>query len=244
MKKEWFASWFDSPFYHILYKNRNNDEAQSFISKLVKNIQLTKGDKVMDLACGKGRHARMLHQSGLNVLGVDLSPNSISSAKEHETDELSFDVHDMRNVYPGVKFDAIFNLFTSFGYFDHESDNLKMLASIHTMLEKNGLLIIDFMNASSVIKNLVKEETKTVDDVEFSIKRTYDGKHIFKEISFNNGEIVQQYTERVQAILLNDFKRLLLKSNFKILRTFGDFDLNPFDEAKSDRLIIIAQKSE
>jgi len=243
MKKEWFASWFDSPFYHILYKNRNDDEAQRFITNLVQFIDLPSGSKVMDLACGKGRHARMLHQEKLDVLGVDLSPNSISSAKEHETDHLSFDVHDMREVYPNNKFDAIFNLFTSFGYFDDESDNLKMLHSIHTMLNENGLLIIDFMNASKVIANLVEQEVKKVDNVSFSIQRSYDGKHIFKHISFQDIEENQQYIERVQAVLLSDFKRLLLKSNFKILRTFGDFDLNPFEEKNADRLIIIAQKT-
>ncbi len=82
MKKEWFASWFDSPFYHILYKNRDDEEAQQFISNLIQHIHLKKNAKVMDLACGKGRHARMLHQEGLRVLGVDLSPNSISAAKK------------------------------------------------------------------------------------------------------------------------------------------------------------------
>jgi len=243
MKKEWFASWFDSPFYHILYKNRNDDEAQRFISNLVQFIHLPSGSKVMDLACGKGRHARMLHQEGLNVLGVDLSPNSISEARKHSCEHLSFDVHDMREVYPNHTFQAIFNLFTSFGYFDDESDNLKMLHSIRSMLRNDGLLVIDFMNASKVIANLVKQEIKTVDNIQFTIERSYDGKHIFKHISFHDGEKEQQYTERVQAILLKDFKRLFIESNFKILRTFGDFDLNDFDEKNSDRLIIIAQKT-
>lgn len=244
MKKEWFASWFDSPFYHILYKNRDDEEAQQFISNLIQHIHLKKNAKVMDLACGKGRHARMLHQEGLRVLGVDLSPNSISAAKKIEQDGLSFDVHDMREVYSNEKFEAIFNLFTSFGYFNDESDNIKMLESIHSMLNKDGLLIIDFMNASKVISNLVENEIKTVDDVQFTIKRTYDGKHIFKNISFNDGKQIQQHTERVQAVLLNDFKRLLHLNNFKILSIFGDFDLNHFDEENSDRLIIIAQKTE
>ncbi len=119
-----------------------------------------------------------------------------------------------------------------------------MLESIHSMLNKDGLLIIDFMNASKVISNLVENEIKTVDNVQFTIKRTYDGKHIFKNISFNDGKQIQQHTERVQAVLLNDFKRLLHLNNFKILSIFGDFDLNHFDEENSDRLIIIAQKTE
>ncbi len=244
MKKEWFASWFDSPYYHILYKNRDDNEAQRFITNLVKEINLKENSKVMDLACGKGRHARILNELGLNVLGVDLSPNSIAFAQKFERNNLSFDVHDMRKVYPDRKFDAIFNLFTSFGYFDDESDNLKVLKSVHSMLNKNGLVIIDFMNVSKVVANLVAKEKKTVDDVEFSIQRKYNGRHILKHISFHDGKQRQEFTERVQAIHLHDFKRLFQESNFKILRTFGDFDLNAFDEKNSDRLIIIAQKSE
>ncbi len=242
MTKDWFADWFDSPYYHILYKNRDEKEANLFISRLVSFIELPKESTVLDLACGKGRHAKMLFESGFNVLGVDLSPQSIEFASKESVKGLDFQVHDMREVIEGKKFSAIFNLFTSFGYFDADSENLKMLRSIHSMLEDEGLLIIDFMNAVKVIENLVTEENKTVDDVKFDIERRYDGQHIFKDIRFSDGEINRHYTERVQAVKISDFEAMLATSNFEILRTFGDFDLNDFDEDTSDRLIIIAQK--
>ena len=242
MTKEWFADWFDSPYYHLLYKNRDEKEAKRFIFNLIKNIDIKHNARVLDLACGKGRHAKMLHETGFDVLGVDLSPNSISSANKEKTDGLSFQVHDMREVIPGEKFDAIFNLFTSFGYFDDSSDNLKMLQSIHTMLNEDGLLIIDFMNASKVIAQLVTEEKKQVEDVVFDIQRRYDGQHIYKDIRFLDNGNQRHYTERVQAVKLQDFQSLLSAANFEILRTFGDFDLNDFDEKNSNRLILIAQK--
>ncbi|HIP33062.1 MAG TPA: class I SAM-dependent methyltransferase [Crocinitomicaceae bacterium] len=244
MTKDWFADWFDSPYYHILYKNRDEIEANLFISRLVSFIELPKESTVLDLACGKGRHAKMLFESGFNVLGVDLSPQSIEFASQESVKGLDFQVHDMREVIQGRKFTAIFNLFTSFGYFDSEAENLKMLDSIHSMLEKDGLLIIDFMNAVKVIDNLVEKEEKIVDDVKFDIERRYDGQHIFKDIRFIDGKINRHYTERVQAVKISDFEKMLTATNFKILRTFGDFNLNDFDETTSDRLIIIAQKKQ
>jgi len=199
--KEWFADWFDTPYYHILYKNRNDEEAAHFIENLIEFIQLDLGSRVLDLA-----------------------------------------VHDMRQVIDGEKFDAIFNLFTSFGYFDSIEDNLDVIRSIHTMLIKNGYLVIDFMNAEKVISNLVLTEVKTVDGITFNIERKYDGKHIFKNIRFEADGQIHHYTERVQALKLDDFEQLLNETGFAIIRIFGDFSLNAYDAKTSDRLIITAKK--
>jgi 2-polyprenyl-3-methyl-5-hydroxy-6-metoxy-1,4-benzoquinol methylase len=87
---EWFENWFDSEYYHLLYDNRNHEEADLFVSNLLAFLKLPKGAKVMDLACGKGRHSYFLNASGLDVLGVDLSSNSISEAKEMENESLHF----------------------------------------------------------------------------------------------------------------------------------------------------------
>ena len=242
MEKEWFASWFDTSYYHTLYKNRNDAEAKKFILNLIGNLKLPKTDKVLDLACGKGRHSVTLNESGYDVLGVDLSPASIASANNYKNDRLRFEVHDMREVIKNESFGAIFNLFTSFGYFDDTEDNKKVLNSIHSMLSNEGVLVIDFMNAKRVIENLVETEVKRVDELVFNISRRYDGNHIYKEIKFEDIGKSFSYTERVQALKKDDFENLLSACNFEILRTFGDFNLSEFNEKDSDRLIIIAQK--
>ncbi len=231
--QNWFESWFDSPFYHKLYQNRDFSEAEFFIQNLVNFLDLNHSEKVLDLACGKGRHAFNLSQFGLDVLGVDLAENSILQAKEFENKNLRFDVHDMREIYKNEKFDYIFNLFTSFGYFDDESDNLKVLNSINSMLESNGKLVIDFMNATKVINNLVLKEEKTCENTLFNIERNYDGKHIFKNIAFTDEDKDYNIKERVQALKLADFKGLLEKAGFELLNTFGEFSLNDFDEQNS-----------
>jgi len=240
-EKEWFSTWFDTSYYHVLYKHRNDSEAAIFIDHLTKKLNLGKGSRVLDLACGKGRHSVMLHQAGLDVLGVDLSKNSISAAKQYATTNLRFSVHDMRELIPNKTFDAVFNLFTSFGYFDSASENTRVIKSVCKMLTTNGLLVIDFMNARKAINELVKSEEKIIDGIHFSIRRNWDGKHIYKYIDVKDGDFTHTFMERVQSLFLVDFEELL-KIDFTITNIFGDYQLNSFKEENSDRLIIIAQK--
>lgn len=242
--KDWFETWFDTPYYHRLYKHRNDEEAQQFIDKLVAFLQPQREDKCLDLACGKGRHAKYLSEKGLNVTGVDLSANSISQAKKHEQNNLRFDVHDMREVYKKNTFDYVFNLFTSFGYFDAHQDNLKVLNAIRQSLVPKGKVVIDFMNVNKSIANLIEEEVKEVDGIPFYIQRKFDGEHIHKFIKFEDKGKSYEFKERVQALQKNDFEALLKKSNLKLLSIFGDYKLSPFDQTESDRLIIIAEKNE
>jgi cyclopropane fatty-acyl-phospholipid synthase-like methyltransferase len=240
---DWFETWFDTAYYHTLYKHRDNVEAEKFIKNLLDYLKLPKGSKCLDLACGKGRHSLFLNKNGLNVTGLDLSANSIESAKSMENDTLKFDVHDMRKVYNTDEFHAIFNLFTSFGYFDTNEDNLKVLNSIHEMLDDKGVLVIDFMNAKKSISNLVESEEKEIDGIKFKLRRSFDGNHIHKNIQFKDSDREFNFNERVQALYKKDFERLLDKSGFMIENIFGDFNLNSFDESNSNRLIIIARKA-
>ena len=240
-KKEWFAEWFDTPYYHILYQNRGEDEARGFMEALLSKLNLPSGASLLDLACGKGRHSITLNSFGFKVLGVDLSLNSITQAKLNENPNLSFDVHDMREPLEGRTFDAIFNLFTSFGYFDTHEENTQVCESMAKMLAPGGRLVIDFMNAKKVVSGLVPFEKKRVNDIEFNIYREYTGTHIIKTISFSDKSQKYSYQEKVQAITQEQFMELL-RPYFDVDFTFGSFDLEDFSLSKSERLIIIATR--
>jgi SAM-dependent methyltransferase len=240
-KKEWFAEWFDTPYYHILYKNRDNHEARVFIKSLVDLLQLPEASSVLDLACGKGRHSITLNEFGYTVLGVDLSAQSIAHANQFSNSSLSFAVQDMREPIQSKRFDAVFNLFTSFGYFSSKHENEKVCQAMAQMLNSGGKLVIDFMNAQKVIQNLVPSELKKVQDIEFDIKRIYSGTHIIKQISFQDKGQKFEFQEQVQAIDLSMFKELLAPY-FTIDSIFGSFELNEYIASESDRLIIIATR--
>ena len=107
---EWFSSWFTTSYYHILYKNRNHDEAKRFLFSLTQNLKLNYSDKILDLACGKG-HSIELNSLGYNVVGADLSKNSIDFANQYSNEKLNFKVADMRalNVKVNIKQSLIFS---------------------------------------------------------------------------------------------------------------------------------------
>ncbi|WP_330441660.1 SAM-dependent methyltransferase [Flavobacterium sp. C4GT6] len=241
MQKEtnnWFASWFDTPYYHILYKDRDYEEAQLFMDNITGYLNLPENAKILDLACGKGRHSIYLNKLGYDVTGADLSENSIKEASKHTNDKLHFVVHDMRDTC-NEKYDAIFNLFTSFGYFESDDDNLITLKAIHNSLTEYGFAVIDFMNVHKVITDLVPQETKVKDGIEFHIKRYVEDNHIIKEIDFNDNGQQFHFTEKVKALTLEDFEAMMEEAGIYLLDVFGDYKLHKFYKNESERLIMI-----
>jgi len=235
-----YNNWFDSKYYHILYKNRNHQEAREFIKKLLKHLKLKKKSKVLDAGCGKGRHSIEIEKLGHIVTGIDLSKNSIKSAKKHENINLKFLVHDILEPL-NIEFDAVLNLFTSFGYYERNKD-LEILLSLQKNLNKNGIGVIDFFNIKTVKDNLVKKEEVILENIKFNIKRKIDKLSVTKEILFIDNNKEYKFKESVNTLSIIDFKNYFKKTNLEIIEFFGDYDLNKFEEKKSPRLIIIFKK--
>ena len=238
----WFANWFDSSYYHILYKNRDEKEAELFIENLITKLQIKKESKLIDIACGKGRHATYFNSLGLDVTGVDLSPNSIATATKNENATLQFAVHDMREIYQENSFDVVTNLFTSFGYFEKDEDEQKAITAMANNLKSEGILIIDFMNVKKVIANLVLNEQKVIDKITFNIKRKVESGHIIKDIEIIDSSKKQKFQEKVKAITLSDFSEFISGAGLKIIDIFGNYKLEDFNATSSDRLILICKK--
>ncbi len=238
----WFKDWFNSPYYHILYKNRDCEEAERFIDSIIDLLKPKQNAKFLDLACGKGRHSVFLNKKGFDVTGIDLSENSIKCANTFENDKLHFYVHDMRKLFRTNYFDYVFNLFTSFGYFENEKDNFATINTIQKALLPNGIVVIDFFNAKKVMDCLKKQENKIIDGINFDIHKKIENGFIIKQIKFTDKNQSYSFEEKVQALTLADFEKFLNNSKLKIVNLLGDYQLNPFNETNSDRLIIIAQK--
>lgn len=238
----WYANWFDTPFYHILYKNRDYKEAEVFMTNLLSHLNPPAGSKILDLACGKGRHSVFMAEKGYDVTGVDLSKQSIEYAKQFEKPGLKFDVHDMREVYQEGEFDYIFNLFTSFGYFSDESENQRAIDAMYQTLSNDGILVVDFMNTFKVAANLKEKEVKEIDGIVFKIKREIVGKIIVKTIEFTHEKQNYSFQERVMGLTINDFEKYFKVSGLKLKDTFGNYELDYYSKNTSDRLILVAQK--
>ena len=235
---KWFQSWFDTSYYHLLYKHRNYKEAEFFIKNIVAYLNLEKDDSILDLACGKGRHSIFLNSLGYHVTGLDLSKNSIEHAKTHESSSLHFEVHDMRDLFKS-KFEVVLNLFTSFGYFKEEEDNFKVIQTIKSSLKQNGIGIIDFMNSPVVIENLIAHNTYETDNVKFELKRNYTDGFITKEIEVIDAGKSFHFEEKVRAFTFHDFETMLSNVGLHLLDCFGSYKLEPFNIKTSERLILI-----
>lgn len=252
-KKEWFANWFDSPYYHILYQNHNEQNAKDFIDTLFQkltpqyaDLKPTSAYRILDLACGKGRHSRYMASKGFDVTGIDLSENSIKFARQYESENLSFFQHDMRKQFRINYFDYIFNIFTSFGYFDKEEDNLTALKCVHSGLKHDGTFILDYFNSYWVRQTMIPSYEQSAAGITFHITKHIENGHIFKSIAFDveEGKTIKKYQfqEKVRLFSLRDFEFLFEKAGLKIVEKYGDYQLNPFDEKTSNRLIIKAVK--
>ncbi|MCH2199372.1 MAG: methyltransferase domain-containing protein [Flavobacteriales bacterium] len=246
--QDWFFEWFNSPYYHLLYGNRSDEEAASFVQQLMRHIhqeyfeaQTVAELSVLDLACGKGRHARAMHELGMNVMGVDLAEDSIKEAKEISSPSIAFEVADMRSFSLARNFNIVTNLFTSFGYFDDESENQQVIAQVKKHLLGNGIFVIDFLNLDWVRATLVEQEAKEAGGVSFHIRRRIEGGHILKDIEFSDKGSDYHYQERVQAIDTEQMRCLLEGEGFEIQAVYGSYALEEHS-ADSNRLIMIARK--
>lgn len=238
---EWFASWFDSPWYPILYRHRDHREAEAFIGALLRHLNAPPGAQFLDLACGRGRHSRFIHEQGYQVLGLDLSPASIADAQAFAAQGLRFGVHDMRDPFPG-NFDYILNLFTSFGYFSDQRENLKVLRNVKAALRPGGSFVLDFMNADRALRLLVPEEEQEVDEkLRFAIRRRVENGIIVKEIKVILPEEEHRFEERVQALTEADFKQLFEEAGLNAVECWGDYAGNAYNPQDSPRMIWFCQ---
>lgn len=242
MADAWYECWFNTPYYHLLYGKRNEEEAAFFLNNLLNILSLPPGARCWDLNCGKGRHAMYLNKKGYNVIATDLSEESIGCAKTSENDTLKFFTHDMRNLFYSNYFDTVLNLFTSFGYFKHSYEDEKVFKTVANALKPGGHFVLDFFNASTILKNLKPLDEKEVNGVHFTIRKKEENGSIIKKISILDKGKKLEYLEEVKALSLNDFKRLAGISGLTLTSYYGDYALNQFNPDVSERLILIFTK--
>lgn len=241
-KKDWFETWFDSPYYHILYKERDEREAEIFLDKLISKIQLVKGSSILDVACGKGRHSVYLNKKGYDVTGYDLSEQSIAHNLPLENETLHFFLHDMRELFRTNYFDVVLNLFSSFGYFEKSHDNFRCLQSHVSALKNGGLFILDYFNSNRVRSTGSQKYEKPVDGINFHIDKKVKQNTIIKDINFSDKGVDYQFQEQVSLVTRSEFESYFKELGLILHSTHGNYNLDEFDQENSDRMIFITEK--
>ena len=240
----WFKNWFNSPYYHQLYFNRDEAEAAKFIDKLIQYLNPPADSLMLDVACGKGRHAIHLANKGFDVTGIDLSEDSIKEALLSEHEKLHFFLHDMRLPFYINYFDYAFNFFTSFGYFSTQREHDNAIRTLAQSLKENGCIVLDYLNVHYAEDHLVHKCDKEIDGVNYFITKWFDETHFYKKIVVEDDTLHEPlvHVEKVAKFSLGDFTEMFAYQGLQIQEIFGDYNFGNYDVKKSPRIIMIAKK--
>jgi ubiquinone/menaquinone biosynthesis C-methylase UbiE len=245
MSSEWFKDWFETQEYQSVYQHRNERDAEDLVTLILTNIILNHSAKVLDMACGTGRHSILFAKKGFNVTAVDLSKNMLSVARSKAQSEnlnINFVQADLRYFAYTVKFELIVNLFTSFGYFESDIENFHILKSAYLHLNESGYFVLDFFNKHFIENNLVLESIDKIGSGEIIQRRKIEGQRIIKDILIKNNGHSKMFRESVRMYDPEELSSELTRIGFAIEKTFGDFHGSKFDKTYSKRIILFARK--
>lgn len=232
----WYRSWFGTRYYALLYGHRNERDARIWVDAILQRWALPKGARILDMACGRGRHSGWFQDRGMVVSGIDISEDSIAEARVQHPG-VDFHVHDMRETFAVEQFDAVTCMFTSLGYFDSADDDHKVLKAAYDALKPGGYFVVDFMNTPRVLSELVASEQLVHEGVRFDIERELVGDTIVKRIRIQDQDHWEEFEERVQALLPDAIEALALEAGFQLLdRTDGPIP-TPYSPHHSERCV-------
>jgi 2-polyprenyl-3-methyl-5-hydroxy-6-metoxy-1,4-benzoquinol methylase len=245
MKSEWFKDWFNTQEYLNVYQHHNESDAEVHINLILENVEIKSDAKILDMACGAGRHALILTRRGFNVTAIDLSENLISIAEQSARNEnlkINFVESDIRKFETNDKFNLVINLFTSFGYFETDVENFTVLQKAYDLLEDNGYLVLDFFNSEFLQQNLVEFSEENLGGAEIHQYRKIKDNRVTKKIVITKNGNLSTYEESVRMFTKDELVNAIQNIGFDIYKTFGDFLGNEFDILNSPRLIMICKK--
>ena len=243
--------WYEKSFgedYLIVYKHRDFSGAYEEVRSMVSWLDLRQGAKLFDLCCGMGRHALALHNFGYDVTGMDLSERLLREARERDKHSAVRWIRgDMRNIPLDETFDAVVNLFTSFGYFADDAENEQVISEISRILRPGGKFIIDFLNPEHVVNHLVPESERRDGKTIIQEKREIKSGFVQKQIVLLDGEgkgDPRVYWERVKLYQLPQFEKMTENNGLVIENVYGGYDKSEYDEKQSKRMIMVGVKGE
>jgi len=242
--KAWYKDWFSSPWYHKLYFERDDKEAQQFLSLLVEHLAPSAQSQVLEINCGRGKWSRFLNELGFEVTGIDLSFENIELARQAENDRLHFFQHDMRLPAWINYFDLVLNLFTSFGYYPTRREHDDAVSTMVKSLKPEGTIVFDYLNVHYVEEHLVHNEWKRIDKTDFEIHRWMDEGHFYKKITISDPSLTEplQYTEKLAKLSLGDFTDMLSFQGIQVAEVFGDYALGRYDVHNTPRMVVVGKK--
>jgi ubiquinone/menaquinone biosynthesis C-methylase UbiE len=249
---DWFTESFGED-YKIVYRHRNQENAEREIGAMIEWMNLRQGSAVLDIGCGMGRHAQVLKALGYRVTGLDLSEVLLAEARRNDPEgSIVWVKGDMRKLpFDSEAYEAAVNWFTSFGYFDDLQDNVRVLQEMRRVLKPGGRYLIDFLNPEFLKSHLVPFSERVDDHSGWHIteKRSIEDDFVVKNIevkprvddSCNQGSS-RYFKERVRLIGLEQFEGMLAETGLALDKVYGDYDGNAYSANSSKRLILLGRR--
>lgn len=245
------SEWYELSFgedYLLVYKHRDAQGAKHEVQQMIRWLGLPPGARVLDLCCGMGRHAMALTEAGYIVTGVDLSKVLLREARLGDPEgKVDWHQADMRELPLTDPFDAVVNLFTSFGYFKHDAEQIRVLREVRRLLKPGAKFMIDYLNPNYTSAHLVPYSERVDDGRKIIEQRRIEDGYVIKHITITDHEIPGQeqgngsrkYIERIKLYSLEEFKRMLDEAGLVLEKVHGDYDEEHYDPQNSRRMILI-----
>ncbi len=245
--KPWYEDdefWSATEFF--MFSAERLAAAKTEVDGALQLLSLKPGAKVLDLCCGPARHALELARRGYKVTGVDRTHSYLERAKKMAQDErleVEFIEEDMRRFVRPSAFDAVINLFTSFGLFEDDADNQKVLDNIYRSLRPGGAALIDTISREIVMRDFKERDWVESGDGLLVEQRFVDEDWRWLKprwIIVKDGE-KKEFRWKLRLYSISEFCALLEGAGFKETRIHGSLDGRPYDR-NAKRLVAVARK--
>ncbi len=245
MIKEWYKDWFSSKDYLDVYRHRNSEDTERLVNLILSNVNPKPDAKILDAACGAGRHAIMLAKRGFNVTAFDLSKTLLEIGIDQSKNQnltINFLNSDIRTFATDEKYDLVLSLFTSFGYFESDDENFIFPQNAYNMMNENGYYVLDYFNKNFVEQNLIEESERKVNEKEIIENRFIENDRVIKRISIKEENKNNEYIESVKLYSFEQLEERFKSIGYKVFKVYGDYLGNLFNNESSERCIIFFQK--
>ncbi len=242
---EWYKVAFGD-IYPLVYPHRGDDEA----TRVARGLSPLLGGRspVLDVACGNGRYMAAFARTGLDVYGVDLSPYLLADAVAARSLRGRVVLGDMRVLpFRDDSAGAVVNMFTSFGYFETDLDNVRVMHEVARVLAPGGMFLMDFLNAEALGRDLRDAEaTRRVERgavVDERREIVDEGRMLVKHVRVQvEGKETVEYHERLRLYRHEDLVAMAESAGLVRQVVYGDYALAAYDEHTSPRVIMLCEK--
>lgn len=251
------AEWYEHSFgedYLLVYKHRDTQGARREVECMIEWLELPQRAKVLDLCCGMGRHSMALAEAGFEVTGVDLSEVLLREARRNDPEQrVTWLQADMRKLPFTGGFDAVVNLFSSFGYFKEDHEHIQVLREIKRVLKPDGRFIIDYLNPSYTADHLIPESERMDEGQRIVERRMIMNGYVMKRITISQVNKIagndqgesrepREYLERIKLYTAEQFTDMLGEAGLALERIYGSHAGESYDPMLSPRMILLGRR--